>query len=69
MTQQYYEAAALILSEIHDLTFTREKMQGDIMIFLGSSLGSFLVWTLAEEDVLFNFGPFIFFGKWISNET
>ena len=59
MTQQYYEAAALILSEIHDLTFTREKMQGDIMIFLGSSLGSFLVWTLAEEDVLFNFGPFI----------
>ena len=21
------------------------------MIFLGSSLGSFLVWTLAEEDV------------------
>ena len=25
------------------------------MIFLGSSLGSFLVWTLAEEDVLFSF--------------
>ena len=34
------------------------------MIFLGTSLGSFLVWTLAEEDVHSNTDFSALFGMW-----